>query len=82
MFYGLNRGLCDVLSEMRTMLKLAKDSNSKNVLLSLIEEAQVMGNRMEAALYDIKDLKKLHDDIKDKKEELKKLKRKVKCSEN
>ena len=82
MFYGLNRGLCDVLSEMRTMLKLAKDSNSKNVLLSLIEEAQIMGNRMEAALCDIKDLKRLHDDIKDKKEELKKLKRKVKCSEN
>lgn len=82
MFYGLNRGLCDVLSEMRTMLKLAKDSNSKNVLLSLIEEAQIMGNRMEAALYDIKDLERLHDDIKDKKEELKKLKRKVKCSEN
>ena len=49
-----------------------------SVLPSLIEEAQILVNRMEAKLYDIKDLDTLHDKIKEKKKELKDLEDKVK----
>ena len=53
----LNRTLCDVLAEMR------KQYETRNFagLLGLIEEAQSMGNRMEAALSDQKSYKTLTD---------------------
>ena len=44
---------------------------------SLIEEVQTMANRMEMALSDMKDLEQLKMDIVEKKEELKKLKKKI-----
>lgn len=69
--YGLNRYVCDVLEEMRVQLKLR--ILNKDVMLSLIEEAQVMVNRMEAALGDQKDLEGLHKDIKERKQELRDL---------
>lgn len=68
--YGfLNRTLCDVLDEMR------KCDKTKNYapMLSLIEEAQVFGNRMESALSDVKDIKELYKKRKKLKEEVKKL---------
>ena len=61
----LNRTMCDVLSEMRKCV----ETNNFSYLLGLIEEAQSMGNKMEARLYDFKDLKSLKEDIKEYEEE-------------
>ena len=61
--------MCDVLEEMRDCTKTMNFS----YLLGLIEEAQSLGNRMEAKLYDIKDYERLHDDIKDLQKKKKKL---------
>jgi len=72
--YGLNRYVCTVLEEMRKCLTTYNFS----ILPSLIEEAQTLVNRMEAKLYDIKDLDTLHDKIKQKKKELKELDDKIK----
>ena len=74
MSYGLNRYVCTVLEEMRKCLT----THNFSVLPSLIEEAQILVNRMEAKLHDIKDLDALHDKIKEKKKELKDLEDKVK----
>jgi hypothetical protein len=57
-YYYNNRTLCEVLEEMR---KLDKAKNYSG-LAGLIEEAQSMGNRMEAGLSDSKDLLKLSKD--------------------
>ena len=71
--YGCNRYLCEVLDEMR------KTTETLNfaMLLSLIEEAQTMANRMEAALGDQKDFEALKKRIREKKDELKKLEEKI-----
>jgi len=69
----INRMMCDVLEEMRDCTKTLNFS----YLLGLIEEAQSLGNRMEAKLYDIKDYERLRDDIKDLKKKKKKLEEKV-----
>ena len=69
----INRMMCDVLEEMRDCTKTLNFS----YLLGLIEEAQSLGNRMEAKLYDIKDFERLRDDIKDLKKKKKKLEEKV-----
>jgi len=71
--YGLNRYVCDVLEEMRTSVKTLNFA----MIPSLIEEVQTMANRMEMALEDLKDLKRLKDEIHEKKEELKKLEKKI-----
>jgi hypothetical protein len=64
-----NRYLCSVLDEMRECTKTLNFS----YLLGLIEEAQTLGNRMEAKLYEIKDFERLHEDIRDLKKKKKKL---------
>jgi len=58
-----NRYVCDVLSEMRTMHKTRNYSG----LMGLIEEAQTLVNRMEAALSDKKGYQHWHE--KSKKEQ-------------
>jgi len=63
--YGLNRYICDVLEEMRTSVKTLNFA----MIPSLIEEVQTMA--------DMKDLKTLKDEIHEKKEELKILKKKI-----
>ena len=68
-----NRLLCDVLGEMRDCVKTSNFS----YLSGLIEEAQSLGSRMEAHLYDIKDFNRLHKDIKVLKKKKKKLEEKV-----
>ena len=73
MSYGLNRYVCDVLAEMRTCM----ETRNFAILPSLIEETQTMVNRMEMALADMKDLARLKKDIVNKKEELKKLEKKI-----
>lgn len=61
------RTMCSALQEMR---KLDETKNYSS-LLSLIEEIQLMGNRMEAGLYQ-------WHEIKDKRKEVKKLEKEVK----
>lgn len=56
-WFGNHRYLCDVLDDMRKCVKTLNFSP----LEGLIEEAQIMGNRMEAALSQQKDLLKLAD---------------------
>ena len=58
--YYLNRTLCDALDDMR---RCDKHKNYSN-LLSLIEEIQVLGNRMESKLNDIHDFDRLKEDAK------------------
>lgn len=53
-----NRTLCSVLHEMRECCK----TSNYSYLPGLIEEAQSMGNRMEAALYDKGDLESARKD--------------------
>lgn len=61
-----NRTLCSVLEEMRK----CHETRNFAPLLGLIEEAQSMGNRMEAALYD-------KSDVRDYREERSKLRKEV-----
>jgi uncharacterized coiled-coil DUF342 family protein len=77
-YYGLNRVLCSVLEEMRTLLKLDYiPPSSVEVLKSLVEEAQIMGNRMEAKLADHKDVEDLNEEISKLKKEANDLQNKV-----
>ena len=68
-----NRLLCDVLQEMRECTKTLNFS----YLLGLIEEAQTLGSRMEAKLFEIKDFEHLHKDIAKLKKQKKKLEDKI-----
>ena len=53
----VHRYLCDVLEEMRT----ANKSRNYSYFKALIEEVQILGNRMEAALDEKKDCEFYHD---------------------
>ena len=83
-YYGLNRTYCDVLDDMRRLLKVPNWQSwetTVDTMKSLVEELQVCGNRMEASLADLQDLEELHQKIKEKKKELEDL-TKVVDSEN
>lgn len=56
-----NRTLCDVLGEMRK----CHETRNFSYILGLIEEAQAMGNRMEGALEDIRDLRGIREEVKE-----------------
>lgn len=74
---GPNRYLCSVLEEMRAMLKLLDLNNIdkfKSVMALSIEEAQNLGNRMEAALEDAGDIESLLEKRSELKKEIRKLK--------
>jgi 5-bromo-4-chloroindolyl phosphate hydrolysis protein len=73
MYYGLNRTLCDVLNEMRKCHK----TRNYSILLSLIEEAQSMGNRMESGLHDISDLREIREELSDARKNLKELQKSI-----
>ena len=75
--YWPNRHLCDVLEDMRKITKTHKDWLPP-VFFALIEEAQVMGNRMEAGLGDKKDLIAMQDEWHQMRKKIKKLRTKVK----
>jgi predicted nucleic acid-binding Zn-ribbon protein len=68
-----NRFACDILKEMRACYKVYNFAH----LRALIEEMQTIVNRMEAALYDQKELEHLYHEIRTKKRELKVLERKI-----
>jgi len=70
-----NRVMCSVLDEMRGLIKHAvKHERQKQLLLSMVEECQIMGNRMEASLSDAKDIKSLYKKRKELRNEVNKLK--------
>jgi len=77
-WYSTNRTLCDVLNEMRDCYKTHNFAS----LLGLIEEAQSMGNRMESAIGDTKDLVLMHEEwheLRKKIRELRKEKKSLTC---
>lgn len=77
-WFGNNRVLCDVLEDMRKILNTG--SNVK-ALKGLLEEAQMMGNRMEAALSDQKDLLKLNEAVSKARKAYRKLEKEYKALE-
>ena len=69
-----NRTLCDIFDEIRTCTK----THNYSYLPGLLEEAQVLANRMEAGLGDIKDIRKISARKRELKAEIRKLERKAK----
>jgi hypothetical protein len=67
--YWDHRTLCTVLDEMRDCYKTRNFAH----ILGLIEEAQSMGNRMEAALGQSKDLVKMDEEWHKLRKEIEKL---------
>ena len=67
--YFVNRSLCDVLEEMRKCF----ETRNFSPMLGLIEEAQTMGNRMEAALNNQKDIARMTEEWHELKAKLKEL---------
>ena len=76
MSYGYypNRVLCSVLEEMRTCTKTLNFA----LLPSLIEEAQTLGNRMEAGLDDQRDVARISDELSKLRKERKALLKEIK----
>lgn len=72
-YYGTNRTLCDVLNEMRKCY----ECHNYAPLLSLVEEAQIMGNRMESGLSDKRDLLNLAEERSSLRKEVKELEAEV-----
>lgn len=66
-----NRTLCGVLEEMRK----SYETRNFSYLLGLIEEAQMMGNRMEAGLWDQNDLESAREEVKRLNKTIEKLKK-------
>lgn len=67
-----NRTLCSVLEAMRDCDK----TKNYSYLMGLIEEAQYLANRMEAALWDQKDFKYAYEKLSKIKKEIKDLEKK------
>lgn len=73
-----HRTYCDVLHEMREILKAGSQLHTMApVLKSLVEELQVYGNRMESALQYEEDILSLHDRRKKLVTEIKELKKQL-----
>ena len=69
-----HRTLCSVLDELRDCYKTRNFAS----MLALIEEAQSMGNRMEASIDYKNDIERYHRDAKEAHDNLKELEAKVK----
>lgn len=72
--WWINRTLCDVLEDMRRCQK----THNYAALEALIEEAQIMGNKMEAAIGDKNDIQEMQETRSELKKQIKKLKKKRK----
>ena len=68
-----SRYICDVLEEMRKCFKALNFAHMKG----LIEEAQTLANRMEAALGERKEYLRWHDMAKKEKVDFNKLRKKA-----
>lgn len=73
-----NRTICSVLEAMRDCDK----TKNYSYLISLVEEAQNLANRMEAAIWDLHDMDRLHKSIKELKSERRELKLEIEGLEN
>jgi hypothetical protein len=73
MHHWRSRTLCEVLSEMRTCHK----THNYAPLESLIEEVQIMGNRMEAGLDTKRGLREMDEEWSKLRKELTKLEKQV-----
>ena len=73
----LNRTLCDVLREIRT----CHETRNYSYLLSLVEEAQSMGNRMESALTDKREIAEYNEEWRKASKKLKDIRKKLKEEE-
>lgn len=73
MEFWYKRTLCDVLEEMRILNK----KRNYSYLDSLIEEAQMMGNRMESGLDGVKNLATLEEKVRALKKEKKALEKEL-----
>ena len=69
----ISRYICDVFTEMRA----ADKSKNYSYLIGLIEEAQVLANRMEASLEEKQDLEWHHERTAKAEKESKKLEEQV-----
>lgn len=72
-----NRYVCSVLEEMRKQLKTLDEHNFdkyKSITALMIEEAQTMVNRMECALEDQSDIRRMKEERDELHIEIKKLK--------
>ena len=72
--YWVNRTLCGVLEDMRSCDKVKNYA----ALGGLIEEAQILGNRMEAGLDDKKDLVKMNIEWSELRKKLKEARKELK----
>ncbi len=72
-----HRYICSVLEEMRNLSK----TKNYNMLDSLIEEAQILANRMEAALEYTHDIEELHKERASLNKKISKLEKKYKRAE-
>ena len=72
-FGGPPRYICTVLEEMRT----CNETRNYSILLSLIEEAQTLSNRMEAALDSQKTIKEMEEYRRTLKKEIRELESKA-----
>lgn len=71
--YGPNRYVCSVLDDMRKL----DETRNYSLLGSLIEEIQVMVNRMEAALEDQRDIKAMNEHRSKLKAEIRRLEKRM-----
>jgi uncharacterized coiled-coil DUF342 family protein len=65
-----NRTICSIIEEARK----CHETRNYSYLPGLLEEIQSAANRMEASLWDQKDLERLRSDRKELQEEIKQLK--------
>ncbi len=68
-----NRLLCSVLEELRVIADNLDGVRAKRHMLSLVEEAQTLANRMESGLEDWSDIREGWSKRKELKEEIKQL---------
>ncbi len=77
-YFGINRYICSVLEDMRSCWK----TRNFAPIAGLISEAQVLANRMEAALADQKDFLELSEECSKLRKEYKKLIKEVEALES
>ena len=77
-YYSVHRYVCDVIEEMRKCVKHWNRLTSKRHMRALIEEVQTLVNRMESALYDLKDYGKMMEEKSKLKAEIMKLRKEKK----
>ena len=70
----IHRTICDVLEEIRQIDK----HKNYSYLLGLIEEAQMLGNRMEAGLEEKHDLERYHEKANEAQKKYKKIETEIK----